>query len=44
MASAYIDKFLQPIMRLGKSFVANSTQFANTIESTKILTDTSLVT
>ena len=43
-ASAYIDKFLQPIMRLGKSFVANSTQFINTIESTEIPTDSLLVT
>ena len=43
-ASAYIDKFLQPIMRLGKSYVANSTQFINIIETTKVPKDSLLVT
>ena len=42
-ASAYIGKFLRPIMRLGKSYVANSTQFINIIETTKVPKDSLLV-
>ena len=37
-ASPYIDKFLQ------KSFVANSTQFINTIETTRIPNNSLLIT
>ena len=43
-ASAYIDKFVQPIIQLGKFFVANSTQFINTIETTRMPKYSLLVT
>ena len=41
---AYIDKFLQPIMQLGNSYVANSTHFINILQSTKVPNDGLLVT